>query len=60
MEELKQNFPEGVDYSIVYDPTINVRESIREVVITLLIAVLLVAIVVVLFLQTWRRFPRFC
>jgi hydrophobe/amphiphile efflux-1 (HAE1) family protein len=54
MEELKQNFPEGVDYSIVYDPTINVRESIREVVITLLIAVVLVAIVVVLFLQTWR------
>jgi len=54
MEELKQNFPEGVDYSIVYDPTTNVRESIREVVITLLIAVLLVAIVVVLFLQTWR------
>ncbi|MBA2564023.1 MAG: efflux RND transporter permease subunit, partial [Gemmatimonadetes bacterium] len=54
MEELKKNFPEGVDYSIVYDPTINVRESIREVVITLLIAVLLVVLVVVLFLQTWR------
>ena len=54
MEELKQNFPEGVDYSIVYDPTINVRDGIREVVITLLEAVLLVVIVVVLFLQTWR------
>ena len=54
MEELKRNFPEGVDYSIVYDPTINVRESIREVVKTLLIAVLLVVLVVVLFLQTWR------
>ena len=54
MEELKQNFPEGVDYSIVYDPTINVRDGIREVVITLLEAVLLVVIVVVIFLQTWR------
>jgi multidrug efflux pump len=54
MEELKRNFPQGVDYSIVYDPTINVRESIREVVITLLQAVLLVVIVVVIFLQTWR------
>jgi hydrophobe/amphiphile efflux-1 (HAE1) family protein len=54
MAELKQNFPEGVDYSIVYDPTINVRDGIREVVITLLEAVLLVVIVVVLFLQTWR------
>ncbi len=54
MAELKQNFPEGVSYSIVYDPTINVRDGIREVVITLLEAVLLVVVVVVLFLQTWR------
>ncbi len=54
MAELKQNFPEGVDFQIVYDPTINVRDGIREVVITLLEAVLLVVIVVVLFLQTWR------
>ena len=32
MEELKKNFPEGVEYRIVYDPTINVRDGIREVV----------------------------
>jgi len=54
MEELSQNFPEGVRYEIVYDPTVFVSESIREVVITLFEAVLLVVIVVVLFLQTWR------
>ncbi len=54
MEELKKNFPEGVEYRIVYDPTINVRDSIREVVKTLFEAILLVVIVVVLFLQTWR------
>jgi hydrophobe/amphiphile efflux-1 (HAE1) family protein len=54
MEELKQNFPEGVEYRIVYDPTINVRDGIREVVITLFEAILLVVFVVVLFLQTWR------
>jgi multidrug efflux pump len=54
MEELKQNFPRGVEYRIVYDPTINVRDSIHEVVKTLFIAILLVAITVVLFLQTWR------
>jgi multidrug efflux pump len=54
MAELKQNFPEGVDFQIVYDPTINVRDGIREVVITLMEAVLLVVLVVVLFLQTWR------
>jgi multidrug efflux pump len=54
MAELKANFPQGVDYNIVYDPTVFVRDSIREVVVTLLEAVLLVVIVVVLFLQTWR------
>ena len=54
MEELKGNFPEGVEYRIVYDPTINVRDGIREVVKTLFEAILLVVIVVVLFLQTWR------
>ena len=54
MEELKKNFPEGVQYRIVYDPTINVRDGIREVVKTLFEAILLVVIVVVLFLQTWR------
>src|SRR6201992_770523 len=54
MEELKQNFPQGLDYSIVYDPPVFVRDSIRAVVHTLLEAVLLVVLVVILFLQTWR------
>ncbi len=54
MDELKQNFPEGLDYSVVYDPTVFVRSSIRAVVVTLLEAVFLVVVVVILFLQTWR------
>ena len=54
MEELKQNFPQGMDYSIVYDPTVFVRDSIKAVMHTLLEAVLLVVLVVILFLQTWR------
>src|SRR5436853_1602671 len=54
MDELKKNFPGGVDYSVVYDPTIFVRHSIEAVVHTLLEAILLVVIVVILFLQTWR------
>ncbi|WP_431687388.1 efflux RND transporter permease subunit [Hahella sp. NBU794] len=54
MAELKKSFPEGVDYSIVYDPTVFVKGSIKAVVQTLLEAILLVVIVVVLFLQTWR------
>ncbi len=54
MEGLKKNFPEGVEYRIVYDPTTNVRDGIHEVVKTLFEAILLVVLVVVLFLQTWR------
>jgi multidrug efflux pump len=54
MAQLKKNFPEGVDYSIVYDPTVFVRGSIEAVVHTMLEAVALVVLVVILFLQTWR------
>ena len=54
MEELKQNFPQGVDYRIVYDTTIFARESISAVVHTLFEAVLLVVLVVIVFLQSWR------
>src|SRR4029079_2715718 len=46
--------PDGMDYSIVYDPTQFVRASIEAVVHTLLEAVALVVLVVILFLQTWR------
>jgi multidrug efflux pump len=54
MAELKKSFPEGLDYAVVYDPTVFVRSSIRAVVTTLFEAVGLVVIVVILFLQTWR------
>ncbi|HEV7578640.1 MAG TPA: efflux RND transporter permease subunit, partial [Caldimonas sp.] len=54
MEQLKPDFPAGMSYSIVYDPTRFVQTSIQKVVETLLIAVGLVVLVVILFLQTWR------
>jgi len=54
MAELAEDFPEGVDYDIVYDPTMFVRQSIDAVVHTLFEALLLVVLVVLLFLQTWR------
>lgn len=54
MTELKKNFPEGMDFSIVYDPTIFVRGSIEAVIHTLFEALILVVLVVILFLQTWR------
>ena len=54
MEELKKKFPQGIDYTIAYDPTRFVDKSIDAVIHTLIEAILLVVIVVVLFLQTWR------
>ena len=54
MQELKQQFPEGLDYQIVYDTTPFIRESIVEVVKALRDATLLVALVVLVFLQNWR------
>ena len=54
MEELKLDFPEGLDYMIRYDTTPFIRESIREVFKTLMDSIALVALVVLLFLQNWR------
>jgi multidrug efflux pump len=54
MQQMKADFPPGMDYSIVYDPTRFVQTSIEKVVVTLLEAVLLVVLVVIVFLQTWR------
>ncbi len=54
MEELKLQFPAGLDYRIVYNPTRSVQASIDAVVHTLFEAIALVVLVVFLFLQTWR------
>src|SRR5216684_4884877 len=54
MARLKKTFPQGVDFSVVYDPTVFVRQSIEAVSHTFLEALLLVALVVLIFLQTWR------
>ena len=54
IEEIKKEFPPGVDYMIRYDTTPFIRESINEVFKTLLDSVVLVALVVLVFLQNWR------
>jgi gold/copper resistance efflux pump len=54
MQQLQGNFPEGIEHHIAYDPTIFVRASIDNVMVTLIEALLLVIIVVLLFLQNWR------
>jgi len=54
MAELAQRFPPGMGWALAFDTTDFVRESIREVLITLAIAIVLVVIVIYLFLQDWR------
>ncbi|WP_312404286.1 multidrug efflux RND transporter permease subunit [Rhizobium sp.] len=54
METEAKNFPPGLEYKIVYDPTKFISESIDEVYKTIFEAAVLVAIVVLVFLQSWR------
>ena len=51
---LSQDFPQGISQIIPFDTTRFVRESIREVTITLTEAAVLVLLVVFIFLQSWR------
>src|SRR5467141_1737116 len=54
MAQMKQRFPEDMDYAIALDTTRAVTQGMKEIVITLLIALTLVILVVYLFLQGWR------
>ena len=54
MEKLKANFPPGLDYSVSYDSTLNIKDSIHDVVDTLRDAFILVALVVFVFLGSFR------
>src|SRR6201999_152065 len=54
MKTLAKEFPAGLAYKIIYDPTIYVGKSVNEVIKTIFIAILLVVGVVFLFLQSWR------
>lgn len=54
LDELKERFPEGMDYAMPYDTSEFVQASINEVVKTLAEAMVLVLLVIFLFLQNWR------
>lgn len=54
LEEMKANFPPGVDYKISYDVSQFLDASIEQVVHTLRDAFILVALVVFIFLGDWR------
>src|SRR5215813_840522 len=54
MAELKERFPDDLDYVIGFDTTLPVTEGIKEIITTLVEAMILVVLVVFLFLQNWR------
>jgi hydrophobic/amphiphilic exporter-1 (mainly G- bacteria), HAE1 family len=54
MAQMKERFPEDMDFAISLDTTLSVTQGIKEIVETLVIALVLVIIVVFLFLQGWR------
>src|SRR6266436_4796924 len=54
MSQMKQRFPDDMDYAVSLDQTRAVTEGMKEIIQTLLIAIVLVILVVYLFLQDWR------
>ncbi|MGE8064711.1 efflux RND transporter permease subunit [Pseudomonas sp. NPDC089569] len=54
LAQMKETFPEGIEYKIVMDTTAFTRASISEVIHTFFEALVLVVIVVYLFLQSLR------
>ena len=54
MDELSEDFPPGLEYSVVYNPTEFIESSVNAVYKTIFEAVLLVVIVIIVFLQNWR------
>ncbi len=54
LARLAPKFPAGIHYRVAFDTTLFVSESIKEVIITLVVAIILVVVVIFLFLQDWR------
>ncbi len=54
LKDLSRDFPPGVKYEVVYNPTVFVESSIKAVILTLFEATLLVVLVIFVFLQSWR------
>src|SRR5271170_6560932 len=54
MAQMKERFPEDMDFAVSLDTTKSVTQGIKEIVKTLVIALVLVILVVYLFLQSWR------
>ncbi|HEM55218.1 MAG TPA: multidrug efflux RND transporter permease subunit [Thermodesulfobium narugense] len=54
IQNASKNFPPDMKYEIVVDNTLFIRESLKEVLVTLFEALLLVMVVIFIFLQSWK------
>ena len=54
MEELSKGFPKGIQYSVFYNATDAVKDSLSEVVKAIILAIFIVVATVYLFLGDWR------
>jgi hydrophobe/amphiphile efflux-1 (HAE1) family protein len=54
MDDMQKSFPKGMAYSVIYNPTEFIAQSIEAVQHTLIEAIILVVIVILVFLQKWR------
>src|SRR5499427_2745514 len=54
LNDLEKRFPNDLAYTVFWDSTVFVTETIKEVIRTLVAAIVLVAVVVFLFLGRWR------
>lgn len=54
LERLSAVFPQGLEYRVIYDATLFVSATVREIVTTLAIAFVIVVLSVYIFLQDWR------
>lgn len=54
VDDLRKSLPEGVEIAITSDDAIFIRESVREVAISLLLASVIVILIIMLFLRSFR------
>jgi hydrophobe/amphiphile efflux-1 (HAE1) family protein len=54
MESASKDFPPGVAYRVIWNPTEFISKSMEAVQVTLLEALVLVVLVIIVFLQSWR------
>ncbi|HOC48451.1 MAG TPA: efflux RND transporter permease subunit [Bacteroidales bacterium] len=54
LKQLEKDLPEDITMEVLFDNTLYIRESIKEVKNTIFVAFLLVVLVIFLFLRNWR------